>query len=95
MSHYAESCRAARARSRLQYARSGRIAPDIAGPLGELSGFPLIPCPECSLTRVVEGRTKKVRTMVACSSSAQEWGKFLGSVHVLHLESTVRVLRLV
>ena len=27
--------------------------------VGELSGFPLIPCLDCGLTRVVEGQTKK------------------------------------
>jgi len=57
MSQYAESSRGAR--SRLQGARSGLVAPNHADPVGELSGFPLIQCPECGLVRVVEGRTKK------------------------------------
>ncbi|KAG2611007.1 hypothetical protein PVAP13_4KG118400 [Panicum virgatum] len=63
MSHYAESGRGGRARSRLQgrleSARSDRIAADHADPVGELSGFPQIPCPECGQARVIEGRTKK------------------------------------
>ena len=59
MSHYAESGRGGRARSRFQGARGGRIALDHADLVGELSSFPLIPCPECGLARVVEGRTKK------------------------------------
>ena len=57
LSHYAES--SARARSRVQGARSSRIASVCVDPIGELSGFPLIPCPDSGLTRVVEGRTKK------------------------------------
>ncbi|CAO2047580.1 unnamed protein product [Urochloa humidicola] len=28
-------------------------------PVSELSGFPLVRCPQCGLARVVEGRTKK------------------------------------
>jgi len=63
MSHYAESGRGGRARSRLQgrleSTRSGRIAADHADPVGELSGFPQIPCPECGQAQVIEGQTKK------------------------------------
>ena len=59
MSHYAESERGGRTRSRVQGGRSGHIAPDNADPVGELSSFPLIPCPDCGLARVIEGRTKK------------------------------------
>jgi hypothetical protein len=28
-------------------------------PVGELSGFPLVPCPDCGMARVVEGRMQK------------------------------------
>jgi hypothetical protein len=28
-------------------------------PAGELSGFPLVPCPDYGMARVVEGRTQK------------------------------------
>ena len=59
MSHYAESSGGGRARSRLQGGRSTRIHSIDFDPVGELSGFPLIVCPECGLDRVVEGRTKK------------------------------------
>jgi hypothetical protein len=43
------------ARSRLEASR-GIPASD---PVGDLSGFPLIPCPDCGVAQVVEGRTKK------------------------------------
>ena len=62
MSHFAESSGGGQARSRLQGACNTRIGfehgiiPDL---VGELSGFPLIPCPDCGLARVVEGWTKK------------------------------------
>ena len=59
MTHYAESSGGGRARSRLQGGRSTRIHSIDFDPVGELSGFPLIVCPECGLDRVVEGRTKK------------------------------------
>ena len=54
-SHYAESGRGGRARSRLQgrleSGWSDPIAADHADPVGELSCFPLIPCPECGHAR--------------------------------------------
>ncbi|CAD6245037.1 unnamed protein product [Miscanthus lutarioriparius] len=62
MSHFIESSRGGRARSRLQGARGNCIGSEhgvVLDPVGELSGFPLIPCVDCSLARVVEGRTKK------------------------------------
>jgi hypothetical protein len=37
---------------------STRIASVGLDPIDELSGFPLIPCLDCHLARVVEGRTK-------------------------------------
>lgn len=55
----ARSSGAGRTRSRLEGARSGRIAPNGADSIGELSSIPLIPCPDCGLARVAEGRTKK------------------------------------
>ena len=62
MSHIVESFGGGRARSRLQGARSTRIGFKhgvVLDPVGELSGFLLIPFPDCGLARVVEGRTKK------------------------------------
>ncbi|CAL4970110.1 unnamed protein product [Urochloa decumbens] len=54
MAHYAESSGGGRSRSRVQAGRNFGL-----DPVGELSGFPLVPCPDCGLARVVEGRTKK------------------------------------
>ncbi|CAD6225397.1 unnamed protein product [Miscanthus lutarioriparius] len=54
MSHFAESSGGGRARSRLQGARSTRIGSEhnvVLDPVGELSGFPLIPCLDCGLAR--------------------------------------------
>ena len=62
MSHFAESSGGGRARSRLQGARSTRIGSEhsvVPDPVGEISGFLLIPCPDCDLAQVVEGQTKK------------------------------------
>jgi hypothetical protein len=59
MSHYADSYGGARARSRVQGCRSSRNHSISLDPIGELSGFPLIPCPNCGMARVVEGRTQK------------------------------------
>ncbi|CAD6248002.1 unnamed protein product [Miscanthus lutarioriparius] len=59
MTHYAESSGGGRARSRLQGGRSTRIHSIDFDLVGELSGFPLIVCPECGLDRVVEGQMKK------------------------------------
>ena len=59
MSHFAESSGGGRARSRLHGGPSTRIASVGLDPIGELSSFPLIPCPDCHLAQVVEGRTKK------------------------------------
>ena len=62
MSHFMESSGGGRARSRLQGAHSNRIGSEhgvVLDLVGELSGFPLIPCLDCNLARVVEGRTKK------------------------------------
>ena len=46
-------------RSRLHGGPSTYIASVGLDPIGELSGFPLIPYSDCDLARVVEGRTKK------------------------------------
>ena len=54
-----KSSRAGRARSRLQGGRSSCIASIGLDLVGELSGFPLIPCSNYGLAQVVEGRTKK------------------------------------
>ncbi|CAN6246408.1 unnamed protein product [Urochloa humidicola] len=59
MSHFAESSGGGRARSRLQGARSSHIPAVVPDPVADLSGFPLIVCSDCGLSRVVEGRTKK------------------------------------
>jgi hypothetical protein len=59
MSHYADSSEGARARSRVQGCRSScnhSISLDL---VSELSGFPLVPCPDCGMARVVEGQTQK------------------------------------
>ena len=62
MSHFAESSGGGRARSRLQGAHNTCIGSEhgvVLDLVGELSRFPLIPCPDCHLARVVEGQTKK------------------------------------
>ena len=62
MSHFVESFGGGRARSRLQGACSTHIGSEhgvVPDPVGELIGFPLIPCPDCGLARVVERWTKK------------------------------------
>jgi hypothetical protein len=57
--HYADLSGGARARSRVQGCRSSRNHSIGMDPVGELSGFPLVPCPDCGMARVVEGRTQK------------------------------------
>jgi hypothetical protein len=59
MSHYADSSGGAHARSRVQGCRSSRNHSIGLDPVGELSGFPLVPCPDCGMARVVEGQTQK------------------------------------
>jgi ssDNA-binding Zn-finger/Zn-ribbon topoisomerase 1 len=59
MSHYADLSGGARARSRVQGCRSSRNHSISLDLVGELSGFPLVPCPDCGMARVVEGRTRK------------------------------------
>jgi hypothetical protein len=59
MSHYADSSGGAHARSRVQGCRSSRNHSIDLDPVGELSGFPLVPGPDCRMARVVEGRTQK------------------------------------
>jgi hypothetical protein len=59
MSHYADLSRGARARSRVQHCWSNCNHSIGLDPVNELSGFPLVPCPECGMARVVEGRTQK------------------------------------
>jgi hypothetical protein len=49
----------ARARSRVQGCRSSRNHSIGLDPVGELSGFPLVTCPDCGMARVVEGRMQK------------------------------------
>ena len=58
MEHYSESSGGGCVRSRLHGGPSTYIASVGLDPIGELSGFPLIPCPDCHLARVMEGRTK-------------------------------------
>jgi hypothetical protein len=59
MSHYADSSRGARARSKVQGCRSSRNHSIGLDPVGELRGFPLVPYPDCGMARVVEGQTQK------------------------------------
>ena len=59
MEHYSESSGGGRVRSRLHGGSSTRIALVGLDPIGELSDFPLIPCPDCHIARVVGGWTKK------------------------------------
>jgi hypothetical protein len=59
MSHYADSSGGARAWSRVQGCRSSRNQSIGLDPVRELSGFPLVPCPDYGMARVVEGRTPK------------------------------------
>jgi hypothetical protein len=59
MSHYTDSSEGARVRSRAQGCRSSRNHSIGLDPVGELSGFPLVPCPDCGMARVVEGQTHK------------------------------------
>jgi hypothetical protein len=56
MSQYADSSRGARARSRVQGCQSSH---NHTISLGELKGFPLVPCPDSGMARVVEGWTQK------------------------------------
>jgi hypothetical protein len=58
MSHYADSSGGARARSRVQGCRSSHNHSISLDPVGELSGFPLVPCPDYGMV-LVEGRTRK------------------------------------
>jgi hypothetical protein len=59
MSHYADSSGGARARSRVQGCRSSCNHSIGLDPVSELSGFPLVPCPDCGMARVLGGRTQK------------------------------------
>jgi hypothetical protein len=59
MSHYTDSSGAARARSKVQGCRSSRNHSISLDLVGELSGFPLVPCPDCGMAREVEGQTQK------------------------------------
>jgi hypothetical protein len=59
MSHYADLSRGARARSKVQCCWSNCNHSIGLDPVNELSSFPLVPCPECGMARVVEGRTQK------------------------------------
>jgi hypothetical protein len=59
MSHYADSFGGARARSRVQGCWSSHNHSIGLDPVGELIGFPLVPCPDCGMAQVVEGRTQK------------------------------------
>jgi hypothetical protein len=59
MSHYTDSSGGARARSRVQGCRSSHNQSISLDPIGDLSYFPLVPCPDCGMARVVEGRTQK------------------------------------
>jgi hypothetical protein len=55
MSHYADSFGGARVRSRVQGCRSSRNHSISLDPVSELSGFPLVPCPDYGMAQVVEG----------------------------------------
>jgi hypothetical protein len=57
--HYADSSGGARARSKVQGCRSSRNHSIGLDSVGELSGFPLVPCLDCVMAWVVEGRTQK------------------------------------
>jgi hypothetical protein len=59
MLHYADSSGGARARSRVQGCRSSHNHSIVLDLVGELSGFPLVPFPDCGMARVVEGQTQK------------------------------------
>jgi hypothetical protein len=59
MSHYADSSGGARARSRVHGCRSSHNHSIGLDPVGELSGFPLVPCPDYGMARMVEGRMQK------------------------------------
>lgn len=39
--------------------RSSRTADLVSVPVGEETGLPLVPCPDCKLARVIERRSKK------------------------------------
>jgi hypothetical protein len=56
---YTDLSGGARARSTVQGCRSSRNHSIGLDPVGELSVFPLVPCPECGMARVVEERTQK------------------------------------
>jgi hypothetical protein len=56
MSLYADSPGGACARSKVQGCRSSRNHSIGLDPVGELSGFPLVPCLDYGMARVVEGR---------------------------------------
>jgi hypothetical protein len=59
MLHYADLSVGARARSREKRCWSSRNHSIGLDPVGELSGFPLVPCPDYGMARVVEGQTQK------------------------------------
>jgi hypothetical protein len=59
MSHYTDSSGGARVRSRVRCCRSSCNHSIGLDPVGELSGFPLVPFPDCGMARAVEGRTRK------------------------------------
>jgi hypothetical protein len=63
MSHYADSSGGARARSRVQSCQSIHNHSIGLDPVGELSDFPLVPCPDCGMARVVEGRVGGIRNL--------------------------------
>ena len=67
MSHFMELFGGGRARSRLHGGPSTRIALVGLDPIGELSGFPLIPCPDCHLARVVEENENHGRLYFKCA----------------------------
>jgi hypothetical protein len=59
MSHYANLSGGARVWSRVQGCQSSCNHSIGLDPVGELSGFPLVPCPDYGMAQVGEGRTQK------------------------------------
>jgi hypothetical protein len=59
MSCYADSSGGAHAKSRVQGCQSSRNHSNGLDPVAELRGFLLVPCPDCCIAQVVDGRTQK------------------------------------
>jgi hypothetical protein len=59
MSHYADSPGGARVMSMVQGCRRSHNHSIGLDPVSELREFPLVPCPDCGMARVMEERTQK------------------------------------